>query len=882
MIQKPFSLSVKILLEKMSSNAEIGLSPSEVKQRLTQYGENTVPDSMQKGKLEILKDQFLDPIIFILFFAATLALIFGDWAEGVAVCIVILITVLIGYFMELSAFRSLESLRKIGRVECSVLRRGVITRIKASQLVPGDLLLLEAGDVVAADARLIETESLAIREAQLTGESVAVEKNQQILHPETPITEQKNMVFKGTVVTRGRGKGLVVATGSETELGKIQLLGEQTERQKTPLQKELGKLGRWLIWLMLAFVLPIIVSGYLSGKELLLMIETGIALAVAAIPEGLPVVTTIALARGMIRLSKRKVIIKQMEAVEALGSTTIIATDKTGTLTEDNMTVHSIAFEGELHQGLHLQEAELFGIKADQKSMELLILNSILCNDVVLDPKRWRGDTIDLGLLRFAKKLGKNPSYIRSQFPRVMELPFDNELKLMATVNQTAEDEFTVFAKGAFENIAQHCSKILEKGQHRTFDNFEEWNGLIDELSSKGLRTLAMAYKKQTNLPAKNEILSELVFIGAIGFIDPARKDVKDLIATYNKAGIKVVMITGDHPKTAEKIAEDMGLWPDTAERRSSLTGTDLDRLDFTSKKAKEVLLNTTVFSRATPKQKLDLVNFYQRQKNIIGMFGDGINDVPALVKADIGIAMGLRGTEAAREAADVILKDDRFGAVELAIRQGRIIYEHIRQFVVYLLSCNLAEIISVGIAASFNLPSPLLPLQILFLNLVTDVFPALALGFGEGEQDVMARPPRKYKEPIMTAKLWASTVIYGISITAAILGITMFSHFELELPPEKINNMAFYTLIVAQLLNIFNMPKRHLSFFKNEVTKNPWVWGAIVLSLGITFCAYAIPVSARALSLVSIGWEELKWTILFGFSTLLLAQLMKRIGLTT
>ncbi len=882
MLQNAFSLSSEQTVTSLQTDINKGLGLQEVKKRLARYGKNMLPKHFKKSKLAVLRKQFINPIVYILAIAAVLAFIVGEWAEASAVCIVMAITILIGFFMELSAIRSLESLRQIGESECTVLRSGKNQIVPVTQVVPGDILFIERGDVVAADARLITVENLKVKEAMLTGESVPVKKNTKILDKNSMVTDQQNMVFKGTIVTKGQGAAVVTATGTHTLLGKIQALGSETEKETTPLEKKLNLLSRWLIWLMLAFVIVIVSSGYLGGKDLMVMIETGIALAVAAIPEGLPVVATIALARGMLRLSKKQVVIKHLEAVETLGSTTLIGTDKTGTLTEDNMTVHTIAFEGEVHQQLHLSDQKLNGDIVNQNAMEQLILTSTLCNDVKLASGKLRGDSIDLGLLRFVERIGQNPSSIREKSPKLYEVPFDEDLKLMATVNRTESNGYAVYVKGAFENVVSCCSKKLYQNEIKDFHNHYEWEKTVENLSAQGFRVLAMAYKEQENIPQRKELLTDLVFIGIVCFIDPARKDVNDIINIYKKAGVKVVMMTGDHPKTAQKIAMDIGLLGSAEKTSSLLEGSVFDQLDMDSDEVLRQLQDTKVFARVTPLQKLRLVDYYQKQNNVVGVFGDGINDVPALIKADIGIAMGIRGTEAAREAADVILKDDSFGAVELAIRQGRIIYQHIRQFVVYLLSCNFAEIITVGVAALLNLPAPLLPLQILFLNLVTDVFPALALGFGKGEQDVMDQPPRKYDEPIMTSQLWVSTLIYGFSITCAVLGITVFSQYRLGLPPESINNLAFYTLIIAQLLNVFNMPKRHLSFFNNEVIKNPWVWGALLICVLITWAAILIPTAAKALSLVPLQWQELRWSILFGFSALLIAQLFKRLGITT
>ena len=878
MIQKPFTQSAKYILEHLQSDRDHGLNEEDILRRAERYGNNTLSVKEPKKRWRILADQFLDLIIYVLVAASLLAFLFGDWLEGTAILIVIIFTAAIGFFMELKAIRSLEALSKLGHQETTVLREGKIFRINASNLVPGDIILLETGDVVSADARLLESENLAVKEAMLTGESGAVEKTTSSLSAKTPISEQSNMVFRGTLITKGNAKAIVVAIGTNTELGKIQQMGHEIEPERSPLEKKLNRLSRRLIWLTLFFAILIVFTGYIRGKDILLMIETGVALAVAAIPEGLPIVATIALARGMLKLSKQQVIIKKMDAVETLGATNIICTDKTGTLTEDKLKVHTLALPSGQFEQIQHQKVEFIKSVIDPLAFDKIITTGILCNNVVLEAEKRRGDTIDLTLLEFAEEMGYDPLNIRKNNPENLEIPFDPNRKLMATAHKSKEG-FHIYVKGAYENVVNCCNSIFKDGIIQNFNNKDYWNNLVEDLASQGLRTLAFAYKDSMNIPKVEDMLSTLTFIGVIGFIDPARDDVRATIEIFKSAGIKVVMMTGDHPGTAKKIAEEVGLLPTSSTSDLIILGKELGAFKQIGANLKKRLLNAIIYTRVTPKQKLELIKFYQENNNTIGMLGDGINDVPALIKADIGIAMGIRGTEAAREAADIILKNDKFTAMELAIRQGRMIYEHIRQFVVYLLSCNLAEIISVGMAAVLNFPSPLLPLQILFLNLVTDVFPALALGMGKGEKDIMQIHPRKPDEPLMTPKLWTTTVVLGLSITIAVLGLIAYTYLILKLSSAEINNMAFYTLIIAQLLNVFSIPRSSVSFLKNEVTSNPWIWGAIALSVIITFLAYSIPAMANTLSLVPISGIHLGIAVIFGFSSLVISQLFKRIG---
>ena len=878
MIQNPHTLDAKSVIEKLGGNEEYGLDKNEIIKRIANFGKNLIPKKGPRKRYLIFIDQFKDPIIYILGVATLLAFLFRNWLEGIAILIVILITVMIGFFMELQAIRSLKKLRKLGQTASRVLRDGKVRKIRASSLVPGDIVLLETGDIVTADSRLITVDNLEVREATLTGESTPIAKKTEVLAVNTSIVEQANMVFKGTTVVKGIAKAIVVATGIHTELGKIQQMGLQTKKSHTPLEKKLKELSKWLIWLTLFMALLIVIAGFLRGKELLLMIQTGVALAVATVPEGLPIVATIALAQGMIRLSKRNVIIKKLEAVQTMGATNIICTDKTGTLTEDRIKVHTLLLgSGEIHE-VYDYDKNRFALLKENNSFDTLIKISTLCNSVLSMGGDRHGDTIDLALMEFAEQSGYDPVLIQESNPEQFEIAFDTEKKMMTTVNLN-EDGLYVYTKGAFESIITHCKYILSDNKIIKFKDKELWYDKLDKMASQGLRTLAFAFKRTEKLPGNEDILKDMIFSGIMGFLDPARQDVRSTITTYKNAGIRVVMMTGDHPGTAMKIAQDVGMIAKEQGSEMILNGNALTDIDKVSDDSVEEILRSPVFARVTPKQKLDLISFYQQTNNIVGMIGDGINDVPALMKADIGIAMGIRGTEAAREAADIILKDDKFTTIELAIRQGRAVYQNIRQFVVYLLSSNLAEIISVGLAALLNLPSPLMPLQILFLNLITDIFPALALGLGKGEEDIMELPPKKPDEPIMTRKHWNATVIYGLSITASVLGVSMYSNYVLQLAPEQINNMAFFTLIFAQLLNVFNMPLRHLSFFRNEVTTNPWIWAAIVFCIFLTALAYLLPPVANVLSLGTLTYDQIILVMIFGLGSLAISQFIKRFG---
>ena len=874
MINNAYSIGVTSVLQQLESNEQYGLSNKEVQKRIANFGKNHIPEKGPKKKLFILADQFKDPIIYILVVAFFLALFLGDWAEAIAILVVILITVGIGYFMELQAVRALEKLRKMGQVLCRVKREGRLQQIRASGLVPGDLLVVHAGDIIPADARLIKVKRLKVKEAALTGESQDIEKHIESLPADTILQEQANMIFKGTFAVTGSATALVVATGVHTQLGKIQVMSDEAETEQTPIEKKLSQLSRWLIGFTVLLTCLVILSGILSGMDLVFMIQTGLALAVAAIPEGLPIVATIALARGMLQLSKKQVIIKKLQAVHTLGATNIICTDKTGTLTEDKLAVHTLALAGKQVYEVNKEQDALRLLASRRRDINQLITTGILCNESPAKKENRFGESIDVALLDFADLMEFDPEKVRREQSQIRSRPFDTERKYMVSINLNPENGYTLHLKGAFEVVEGFCDKIMTNGQVAAFNEKESWYQLVDKMASQGLRTLALACSSMEEVPDKELPLKGLTFIGVIGFIDPARTDVKDTISLYKKAGIQVVMMTGDHPGTAGKIAQEIGLLQEEDSKSHIIHSGEINRLMRGDKRQRERLLRAKVFARVSPKEKLDMITFFQEHNNTLGMLGDGVNDVPALRKADIGIAMGIRGTEVAREAADIILKNDKFTAMELAIRQGRLIFEHIRQFVVYLLSCNLAEIVSVGVAAIVVLPAPLLPLQILFLNLITDVFPALALGLGKGEEDLMQQPPRKPTEPIMTRELWITTVICGLSITLAVLGITAYSHISLQLSPVVINNMAFYTLVVGQLLNIFNMPLRKSSFFVNEVTKNPWVWSSLILCILIVVVSNLIHSVAEVLSLVSLSITQWGIILAFGLGSLIITQL--------
>jgi len=873
MLKDPHAIPAEKILSEFKVDPDKGLTSSEVAAGLKKHGPNRLKAAKSKNIGLIFLEQFLDPIIYILAAAMAMAYFFGEWLEGTAVLIVILITALIGFFMEWQAIRSVEALQKMVETQANVLRDEKEKHIKATGLVPGDIVILESGDVIPADCRMLETESFAVKEAILTGESNQIEKTIEALPVKVPLANRNNMLYKGTIAVRGKAKAIVIATGIETEIGRISELTSSAKKESTPLEKKLAKLSRWLIWLTLILAILIVITGYFQGKDLLMMIKTGIALAVAAIPEGLPIVATIALARGMLRLSKRNVVIKKLEAVQTLGETGIICTDKTGTLTENKMSVHHVVLGTS-----EFPASQAANFKKDP-AFEKLILIGSLCNNSKLKDGGFTGDAVEIALVEFAGEMEFDYKELQEKYPKILEIPFDAEIKKMATLHNF-ESDYLICVKGALEALLDSCGLVLTEEGPKDFQDKEKWQQQAKLIAAEGMRVLAFAFRESKEKPEYETLMENLTFVGILGFLDPPRKDIKKAIETYKNAGIRVVMVTGDHPDTARKIGEEIGLIAVDAPEEMVVNGSDLEEIATLTKDQQKTILQAGIFARMVPGQKLNLVEFYQKNKAIVGMLGDGVNDAPALKKADIGIAMGIRGTEAAKEVADVILMDDKFTSTELAIRQGRTIFENIRQFVIFLLSCNLAEIISVALASLSNLPMPLLPLQILFLNLITDVFPALALGVGKGDPNIMKDPPRDPQEPILTKKLWTATVLYGLSITASVIGVVAYTHFKMGLSSISVNNIAFYTLILGQLLNVFNLPRRKISFWKNEVTTNPWVWAALVFSILILVLVYHIPVMAEALSLVPLSANHFVVIIVFGAASLLISQLLKALKL--
>lgn len=827
-LDRPWAMEAADTLADLRVDPSCGLASSEVAERRSRYGVNALRELRPRSVWRILLTQFKSLLVALLVVAMAAAVAFGEQAEAVAIGVVLGVNALLGFVTELRATRSMEALRKMGVTRSTVRRDGKVEVVDAHALVPGDVVLLEGGDVVTADLRLVEASKLQANESTLTGESMPSAKDAAPVPVDTDIAERRSMLFKGTVVTRGTAVAVVVATGMSCELGQISRLVEEAKEETTPLERRLNKLGQGLVWITLLVAVIVGVSGYAAGRPLLLVIETALALAVAAVPEGLPVIATIALARGMHRMARHRALVNRLSAVETLGATSILCTDKTGTLTENRMTVESLEVGGP--PGARLRALEAI----------------VLCNNAELaEEGEHIGDPMEIALLRAARDEGVERPTLLEGAPEHTEHAFDPDLKMMATVHGVAPP-YRVAVKGAPESVLE-ATTLAE-------DQREPWRQRAEALASRGLRVLGIA-QSQSDDPDQDPY-HDLEFLGLVAMHDPPRAEVRETIQACTGAGVRFVMVTGDHPITAQNIALATGLAD--AGFETAVLGVELEHALEADPATQKRLVEAQVFARVSPKQKLNLIALHQRAGNVVAMTGDGVNDAPALRKADIGVAMGQRGTAAAKEAASMVLEDDNLATIAVAIAQGRAIFDNIRRFVLYLLSCNLSEVLVVALGALFAGPLPLLPLQILFLNLVTDVFPALALGVGQADDNVMGRPPRKSGEAIVTRRDWMRIATHGSIMTCAVLAAFGLALFVFELSPKGAVTVSFLTLALTQTFHVFNMRRPEGSVVRNEVTRNPLVWLAVATCVGLLLLAVYVPALAGALSIVpptAAGW---------------------------
>jgi Ca2+-transporting ATPase len=871
----PWSRPVEEIAEILDVSVDDGLSEDEVRERRKRFGPNQLREAERRSIWELLIEQFKSLVIALLAAAGVAALLFGHTLDAAAIAVVIFLNTAIGFWTEYGAMRSMEALREMGDIEATVARDGELTQLHAREIVPGDIVHLSRGDVVPADLRLVDTADLEADESALTGESVPVGKSPESVSPETELAERTSMLFRGTVITRGEATAITVATGMDTELGEISEMVDRADRDRVPLEKRLDRLGRQLVWIVLAVAALVGLAGAWAGRDLLLMVETSIALAVAAVPEGLPIVATVALSYGMWQMKRQNALIRYLPSVETLGTTTTICVDKTGTLTENRMSIEVLAtpdnlFEVRRTDQGHAQffDGESSVEMADDEQLSRAVEVTVLANEASEDEAE-AADPMEVAMVELGEQVGRPREEMLERCPQVRFVPFDTEINLMATIHEV-DQGYMVAVQGAPEDVLDHCTRLFGRDEPLDSSTRDRLRERADALAADGYRVIGLATRSADG--PEVDCYENLAFAGFVGLMDPPREDVSSAIEDCHRAGVRSVMVTGDHPETARFIAEEIGLIED--DETEPLVGEELEQLADDADRRRERLLSTEVLARVTPSQKLDLIDLLAEEGETVAMTGDGVNDAPALQSADIGIAMGDRGTQVAREAADMILLDDAFPTIVQALERGRIIFENIRKFVVYLLSGNIGEILLVGVAAALGVPLPLLPLQILYLNVLNDVFPALALGVGPGSGQEMDAAPRSGDDTILERRDWEDIGVYGAIIALAVGGGFGVALGPGELPTDKAVTVSFLSLSIARLLHVFNMRRADSGVWLNEISKNPYVWGALALDVGLLVMAVYIPLLAGVLSLTPPGW--IGWCIVIATSVvpLLMGQL--------
>jgi Ca2+-transporting ATPase len=824
------ALSSQEVIQQLETDLEKGIKGEEAKQRLADKGRNVLPTGKRKTILGMFIDQFKDFLILILVAAAAISGLLGETTDATVIIAILIINAVLGVSQERKASKALDALKKMSVPECEVIRDGLLQKISSEELVPGDVILLHEGDYVPADLRLIEVYNLRIDEASLTGESVPVEKITDSMAENLPISDRLNMAYSGTIVAYGRAKGVVTETGINREIGKIAQLLEKEEEVVTPLQKRLAGLGKLLGYLTLIVCGVVFVVGIIRGEQIFDMFMTAVSLAVAAIPEGLPAIVTIVLALGVTRMSQHNAIVRKLPAVETLGSATVICTDKTGTLTQNQMTVQEVFQMNE--EGEEVQ-SRIF------MPSEALIQIGVLCNDSSIANNNGKvqrfGDPTELALIELAEKNGYS-------------------------------------VKGAPDILITRCNSYQSGGQILPLGEKDRLFILntIEEMAGKALRVLAFADKE---IPDQKKISQEdendLNFHGLVGMIDPPRPEVKQALEEANSAGIETIMITGDNLLTARTIAQDLGLVQSGDE---AITGQEMEKLS--QETLMEKIKHLRVFARVWPEQKLNIVEALQKNQEVVAMTGDGVNDAPALKKADIGVAMGITGTDVAKEVADVVLMDDNFATIVKAIEEGRVIFDNIRKFVMYLLACNIGEIFAIFIPILIGLHRPLVPVQILLINLVTDGLPAMALGVDSPEPDIMMRRPRNPKEGILNPQsmkiILFNSVFIAISVIIAFVAGTRIGGIETG------RTMAFVTLAFSELLRAYSFRSEKRNFWQINLRSNLYLIEAALLSAAIVLITVIVPSAAQVFSNVPLNGLEWMYTIVFSFISFFAYEIWK------
>lgn len=861
-----------------------GLTSSEVKSRIAEFGYNEMLEKQKTVWWKQFFAQFQDFMVLVLLAATLISAFLGEYADSATILAIVLVNAILGFVQEHRAEKSMEALKTMVAPMAHVIRNGILQKIAAREMVPGDIMVLESGDKIAADARLIDIQSIEADEATLTGESLPVRKVVDKQYGEnSSLGDRKNMVYAGTSIIKGRGKAVVCATGMSTEVGLIADMIQDVKQESTPLEQRLESLGRWLVWGCLIICIIVVITGVLKGEPLFLMCMAGISLAVAAIPEGLPAIVTVALALGVQRMIKRNAIIRKLPAVETLGCTTVICSDKTGTLTQNAMTVQKIFVAGSIYQvtgtgfeikGNFLLNRQEFDPKKDKCLLHCLEIG-VLCNNSILKHNNigitglWRrgnsngwsieGDPTEGAIVIAAAKANIWRTEIEKKQQRLAEIPFESERCRMSVVYKK-DNKNVIYIKGAPDIILEMCQYYSNNTGEIVLSAAAKAEILAanEKMTDQALRVLAVAYRQITKVEVgqvDENLEKNLVFVGLIGMMDPPRQEVKPAIMLCRQAGIRTIMITGDHRNTAVAIAKELQIFKE--DTNQALTGNELDALN--DSELNKIINSVTVYARVSPSHKLRIVRALKRQGHIVAMTGDGVNDAPAIKEADIGIAMGATGTDVTKEAASMILADDNFATIVAAVEEGRGIYDNIRKFIRYLLACNLGEVLTMFIATLAGLPLPLLPVQILWVNLVTDGLPAMALGVDPNNHDIMNRPPRHPKESVFSRGLSRKIIARGFQIgISTVLVFAMVYYFKNNLAEAR--TMAFCTLVFCQMFHVFDCRSEVYNIFEIGILKNKYLIFATGCSVFMQLLVIYHPFMQEIFTTVSLGFMD--WLI--------------------
>ncbi len=862
--------SVNEVIEELNSSTQ-GLSLYEAQRRLQQYGPNELKEKKKKTPFMMFLDQFKDFMILVLIAAAIISGVIGEPSDTIAIIVIVILNAVIGFIQEYRAEKAMVALKRMAAPVATVIRDGKPANIPASELVPGDIVILEAGKIVPADMRLIEVAQLKIEEAALTGESSPVEKHTRPLQDEhLPLGDRKNMAYKGTSATYGRGVGVVTGTGMNTEIGKIATMLQEEEEVKTPLQKRLAVFGRNLAFAVIAICAIVFVVGLLRGERPLLMLLTAISLAVAAIPEALPAVITISLALGAKKMVKQNALIRKLPAVETLGSVTYICSDKTGTLTLNKMTVEDIWVDGKL---VRRSESQFLspekGSETDSSSPAAYLMTALaLSNDAQLEASgNVIGDPTEIALFNIAREKGFDKEKLEKIFPRVAEIPFDSDRKCMTTIHRVEgkifeladfPTNFVSFTKGAIETLIENIDNIITDDGLKPVD-IKEILRISDKMAADGLRVLGIAMRQWDLLPddiSPGNVETGLTILGLIGMMDPPREEAKEAVRLCRTAGIKPVMITGDHPLTAKAIAKRIGILDD--DHKAIITGRELEQLSL--EELEEHVEKIRVYARVAPEQKLKIVKALQDKGQFVAMTGDGVNDAPALKRADIGIAMGITGTDVSKEASHMILLDDNFATIVKAVKEGRRIFDNIRKFIKYTMTSNSGEIWTIFLAPFLGLPIPLLPIHILWINLVTDGLPGLALAAEPPEKDIMKRAPRHPQESIFAHGLGAHIIWVGL-----LMGfVSIFTQaWSIKTSHAHWQTMVFTVLCLSQMGHVLAIRSERESFFSQGLFSNKPLFGAFILTFILQMATIYLPFLNPIFKTEPLTFDELVFTLL-------------------